>query len=100
MSNILSIVRIIYLNIIGERGILFDENINQKYRKNLMLTSAVTFFFKRVFGNKKDVFLTQNLFIMILKTMHQLKNPPPSSPFRRGGAEGNPILFVNNNILV
>jgi len=58
-----------------------------------MLISAVTFFFKRVFGNKKDVFLLQNLFIMILKKIDQLKIPPPLSPFRlrRGGAEGNII---------
>jgi len=56
-----------------------------------MLTSAVTIFFKRVFGNKKDVFLPQNLFIMILKKNRSTKNSSPFVPLppppRRSGGE-------------
>ncbi len=47
MSSILTIISIIPFNIVGARGILFEENKNQKYRNNPILIPAVKSCFLR-----------------------------------------------------
>ncbi len=63
MSNILPIIIINHFNIVGARGILFEENKNQKYWNNPMLIPAVNSCFLRGSAERKRRFSCHKIFL-------------------------------------